>query len=822
MATLGELAVNLTADTTNINQGLNKTFDKLKKFAKIAVAVFAGGAVVSSINRFAESTAKATDRIDKMSQKLGLSRKAFQEWEFILSQSGVSIDRAGVGLRTLASQAVQAERGSMRAVEAFRQLGVETKDANGQFKERNILFTEVVKGLQKMDDEIRRTALAADLFGMFGRELTPIMNATSESIDTLRSDAHDLGLVMSDDVVDAGVRMTDILDRLNRVMDTGKVVLGSIFLPLLESILPIARRISGVMINLTDKINSFFNALRGQSSQQTTQAKATDTLVESNEQLADSFKEAGKEASGSLASFDEVNVLQQEMADTMTGIGMQEIQAPMLEDIKTPTADISTESFSKVAEDIRALIPIWNEIKTLAIDLGAEIKNLWGEFDKFIKDATGKDIYTNVIEALKSIGTASAGALESASGLLKILKGIATVDIETVGTGWNKTMKGLDSIFTSIGEVGGKATLLTFQGLKKTFSWIGTVGGRMVLSVFDAIERQFKTIGTVGGAMAIGIYKSIKFVVDNIGSWLGGIGNQITSWWDGFTSGVGTTIFNIGEWIQSKWTESTTWVSEKASLIWDALKDTWNSFVSTASYPLMNIMDWIQLKWNEGFLGQWISGKWDAFVGTLKGLWESFKSTFSASSGNSIFNISNWIKWLWESGNPIQYITNGWDALVNKLKQLWDAFKQTSIFDFAKWIAGKVVGIPNAIKNAFGKMFGTGTTDASQFWGLSPSTIGAPVQRFATGGLVTSPQLGVLGDNPSGQEAVIPLDNQSALDKIGNAIGNAMMMNQQMQGAGAGAEVVINVDGRQMARAMIPNLEKEQLRRGSTTTIISD
>src|SRR6056297_2100088 len=74
-----------------------------KKFAKnVALPMAAGGAAALA---FSKKVAGSLDRVDKMSQQLGMSTDAFQEWDFILSQSGVSIDQMQMGMKTLAQRA---------------------------------------------------------------------------------------------------------------------------------------------------------------------------------------------------------------------------------------------------------------------------------------------------------------------------------------------------------------------------------------------------------------------------------------------------------------------------------------------------------------------------------------------------------------------------------------------------------------------------------------------------------------------------------------------------------------------------------------------
>lgn len=55
--------------------------DVAKKAVGIGTAVVgAGTAVAGGLTAMAKSTAGAGDRVDKLSQKIGLSREGFQEW----------------------------------------------------------------------------------------------------------------------------------------------------------------------------------------------------------------------------------------------------------------------------------------------------------------------------------------------------------------------------------------------------------------------------------------------------------------------------------------------------------------------------------------------------------------------------------------------------------------------------------------------------------------------------------------------------------------------------------------------------------------------
>ena len=68
----------------------------------------AGGALLSVANK----ASTALDRVDKLSQKIGISRKGFQEWDYVLSQSGADIEKMQVGMKTLVQRMDESTQGA--------------------------------------------------------------------------------------------------------------------------------------------------------------------------------------------------------------------------------------------------------------------------------------------------------------------------------------------------------------------------------------------------------------------------------------------------------------------------------------------------------------------------------------------------------------------------------------------------------------------------------------------------------------------------------------------------------------------------------------
>lgn len=201
--------------------------------AGIAAGATAAGAAIMGV---ATKAAAATDDIDKMSQKIGISREAYQEMAFAMSQSGTDVSLLQSGVKTLTNQMQSAAEGGKTASAAFEALGLSIYDSNGQLKSQEEMMFEAMSALQGMDDQTQKAALAVDLFGRSGTELMPMLNGAAGSIDEMRQKAHDLGLILSDDAVDAGVQFTDTMDQLKRSFSAAATNIGVELMPIIMSL----------------------------------------------------------------------------------------------------------------------------------------------------------------------------------------------------------------------------------------------------------------------------------------------------------------------------------------------------------------------------------------------------------------------------------------------------------------------------------------------------------------------------------------------------------------------------------------------------------
>lgn len=216
----------------------NKISNAFKNVTKVAAGVTAGvGAAGAAIFGVAKKAADTTDHIDKMSQKLGLSREAYQELDFIMSQSGTSIDSLRGGMKTLTSAMDKANGGNKEAAAAFQRLGVSVTNADGSLRSQEEVMWDVMSALQSVGNDTEKATLANQLFGKSGQELMPLLNGEAGSIDDMRQSAHDLGLVLEDEAIDAGVHLTDTIDQVQRSFGAIVTRVGVEVMPLVQKFL---------------------------------------------------------------------------------------------------------------------------------------------------------------------------------------------------------------------------------------------------------------------------------------------------------------------------------------------------------------------------------------------------------------------------------------------------------------------------------------------------------------------------------------------------------------------------------------------------------
>ena len=268
MAKLFQLFGEIFIDNDEANKSIDKTTEKaegagskigsaFKSIAKGAAAI--GTAAVGTASALGagayamvNSTATQADTIDKLSERTSINREELQRWMHACDQSGVRSDVLETAVKKMSSTLDDAANGSATARDSLNRLGLTLEDLEGLSTEEK--FDKITNALADMEDGTERNALGADLLGKGYTEMLPLLNAGSEGINALKKEADDLGIVMSEDSVKAGVKFGDTVANI-------KAAAGGFMNMLGNAVMPVAQSFANLIIDSLPKAQSFFARL---------------------------------------------------------------------------------------------------------------------------------------------------------------------------------------------------------------------------------------------------------------------------------------------------------------------------------------------------------------------------------------------------------------------------------------------------------------------------------------------------------------------------------------------------------------------------------
>lgn len=193
-----------------VGKAFKSTLGHLKRFSGFAVA---GGAV--ALTALIKKSVDTITEMGKFAQAVGVSVESLSTLQHVATLTGVELEDLADGLKTLAENAVDFAIGTGPAVEAFGSLKIKVKDANGELKDTETLFLEVVEELSKLEDGMLKAAFASQIFGdEAGQRMIRMMNLGTAGIEQLRQEARDLGLEMNTNMVQSAVRFQTQLSTL--------------------------------------------------------------------------------------------------------------------------------------------------------------------------------------------------------------------------------------------------------------------------------------------------------------------------------------------------------------------------------------------------------------------------------------------------------------------------------------------------------------------------------------------------------------------------------------------------------------------------------
>lgn len=508
MATIG-------LDSTAFDEGLNSVKDKASslgnivsggfKTAGVAIAAVgtaalaAGGAIVKG----AGDVASYGDNIDKMSQKMGLSAQAYQEWDAVLQHSGTSIDSMSRGMQTL-------QKNAINSADKFEKLGISQEQLASMSTED--LFSATITGLQNMGDGAERTALASELLGGSARELGALLNTSAEDTQAMRDRVHELGGVMSDDAVKAAAAYQDSLQDMQTAFSgLSRNLMGS-FMP----------SITAVMDGLTNIFSGNFDEGIAQISD------GIDEVINNLLDSAPKVLEGGAEIVENLAMSIIENIPKIIPALTELVMKVSESLISQLPTIAAAGIEIITQIASGIVDGLPSLIDTM-------VDVGEQMIGS-------TSDGIGDNLSKMLESGVEMVAKLADGFFKNLPAMIQTVTEVLTQVISFIGQNYPKFIQsGLELLGKIADGFIKNLPEITKAVVQMIAQLVSTIGQNLPQILQQGIEIIAKLVAGLIQAIpqvVAAIPKIISTIVDTFGQydWLsigkniiGGIANGITN-----------------------------------------------------------------------------------------------------------------------------------------------------------------------------------------------------------------------------------------------------------------------------------------------------
>lgn len=216
----------------SLGEGLLSSATRLTSVVTVFGAAAAG--VVAASYNLAKSTADLAAEVNDTAFKLGIGVEALQEFRYAAGLSSIEAKTFDKGVEKLGINAVAATKGNKELAKAFKSLGVNVKGTKGQMRPTEAILNDTLVALTKIEDPIKRNALAFKLFGKSGVELTKMLGDGAEGLAAARKEARELGFVFDESAAKLGDEFGDNVDRLKLRLEGFRRFLGVQLLPVMN------------------------------------------------------------------------------------------------------------------------------------------------------------------------------------------------------------------------------------------------------------------------------------------------------------------------------------------------------------------------------------------------------------------------------------------------------------------------------------------------------------------------------------------------------------------------------------------------------------
>lgn len=202
---------------------VHESFEFVTKGFMAFQALSMGG---SAFKEFVTDANKATAQAVSLGKSLGVNATE-------ASIFGVALDDVHVSIDAVAMAGKRIAMGLNKNEDAFKALGVATRDSTGHFRNSKDIMLDVNDALKQFKEGTDRNVEGVKIYGRAWTEIAPTLKLTREKLDEVEQKAYDLNLVVGKESIDAWNKYRDAQNDISDVMEGFNKTVGEYILPTL-------------------------------------------------------------------------------------------------------------------------------------------------------------------------------------------------------------------------------------------------------------------------------------------------------------------------------------------------------------------------------------------------------------------------------------------------------------------------------------------------------------------------------------------------------------------------------------------------------------
>jgi len=598
-----------------------------------------------------------------------------------------------------------------------------------------------------------------------------------------------------------------------------KLNLGQAFLPVYNAVLPALTALANKLEKVTAQLAVISESIFGKA----TSIQAIESQTEAITDQGNAIEKAGKQAKRSIASFDQLNILQSPSGDS--GGGSTATTKPKTPQEAEKTINKVNSIFDKLFDKLRQKFPVIFDLAAERARLTREMIGIVADIASVFRSDTAKQIGEN----LRSIFSESFGfilemSLKFGNDIMRNIISSIRNNKENLKSALNDTLSATQTVTSTIRDfLGG-----VFQHIRQTYD-------KYVRPAIDNFGEGFNTVFTkVSGAYAQYLAPTINEIAKQfselVSEYVKPLAKEILNFGGAVTELISQLYKHISPFVG--------WIGSFVVIaISNALRSIWEIFefvykiIATRLEAFFGVLTGLT-----EFLTGIFTGDWNRAWNGLKKIVESWsdgvtsllsiiKETITSNFGDALVGVKDIVKSGLEGvetifGSFVDRIGKIFAPVKETFERLGDTIKTSfknalkvviqQFCKFAGWVNDTMKFSWDGLKIAGKTIFEGGSVQLAKI-PIIPQPLGK-------GGIVDSPTLAMIGE--AGKEAVVPLENNTGwMDTLAQKVAAAVSQAVSTNGNNIG-DIVIKFEEMTLGRAAIKSINAVQRNAGTTLLIV--